>query len=687
MAADPATMTACRDARGGQAWLDGVDVINFSNTGGLSPWTNGDIDRLFLDLLNAGTMVAASAGNGSLVGTVQHLGPWTATVGASQRIERQLQFSETREASGGVLPAPPVARGPSADRNGLSPNGVPASELVYAGDLTCIPGSGPPCDQVPKQFCQQRFLASEVRGKILVCDAQPSAGGSSATTVASVNFVYTNAPASDWPRAIIVLITLDDIGLGSPDLLNQATFSPNLPLALALAKPDGDRLRTWVRAGGAPRLGISAPVLPPAPIETMTSFSSRGPVALAVAKPTLVATGDEVRMANRAQQSFDSSPPPLDSVRSETSFSTPFVAGALALLRKQYPSLSPAETISLLASPGKIAIEQAGTGRVGTIFDVGGGRIQVANALRVPLSFAETYTRFLAADPARGGNPSALNLPSFLSQDCVQRCEWQRTVKNIHSTALTFSSQISAAASLNLSVAPAQFTLAPGASQTLAIRADAMVGIAPAPVETVRIALRTSGLPDTLLSGALLGINGRIPNELRIDGVGLNGAQTLLGLSLGALTVSNLGARVGGAVNGTVRAQTLIQDNDTNPFNGPTGVVTGIVPVAANAPALIAEVLSTAASDLDLFVGRDLNADGALQASEVLCTSASEAAIERCKVDAPAAGNWIVLLQNYTASAPGCCRPDPSELCGLDAQFNGQSNRYRAREHPGLDAL
>jgi len=83
---------------------------------------------------------------------------------------------------------------------------------------------------VPKQFCQQRFLASEVRGKILVCDAQPSAGGSSATTVASVNFVYTNAPASDWPRAIIVLITLDDIGLGSPDLLNQATFSPNLPL-------------------------------------------------------------------------------------------------------------------------------------------------------------------------------------------------------------------------------------------------------------------------------------------------------------------------------------------------------------------------------------------------------------------------------------------------------------------------
>lgn len=235
----------------------------------------------------------------------------------------------------------------------------------------------------------------------------------------------------------------------------------------------------------------------------------------------------------------------------------------------------------------------------------------------------------------------------------MQRCEWQRTVKNIHSTALTFSSQISAAASLNLSVAPAQFTLAPGASQTLAIRADAMVGIAPAPVETVRIALRTSGLPDTLLSGALLGINGRIPNELRIDGVGLNGAQTLLGLSLGALTVSNLGARVGGAVNGTVRAQTLVQDNDTNPFNGPTGVVTGIVPVAANAPALIAEVLSTAASDLDLFVGRDLNADGALQASEVLCTSASEAAIERCKVDAPAAGNWIVLLQNYTASAPG----------------------------------
>ena len=258
-----------------------------------------------------------------------------------------------------------------------------------------------------------------------------------------------------------------------------------------------------------------------------------------------------------------------------------------------------------------------------------------------------------AADPLGGGDPSALNLPSFLSQDCVARCEWQRTVKNIYSTALSFSTQINAAAALNVSVTPAQFTLAGGASQTLAIRAEALVGIAPEAVETVRIALRSSGLPDTLLSGALAGINGRIPNELRINGVGLTGAQTQRGLSLGALSVSNLGARVGGAVTGTVRAQTLIQDNDTNPFNGPTGVLTGLVPVAANAPALIAEVLSTTAADLDLFVGPDLNADGALQANEVLCTSASEAAIERCKVDAPAAGNWIVLLQNYTASAPG----------------------------------
>ena len=65
-----------------------VDVMNFSISGGTSPWT--DNDRRFLDLVNAGIVVAASAGNTSAgipnpVGNVNHRGPWVMTVAASTK--------------------------------------------------------------------------------------------------------------------------------------------------------------------------------------------------------------------------------------------------------------------------------------------------------------------------------------------------------------------------------------------------------------------------------------------------------------------------------------------------------------------------------------------------------------------------------------------------------------------------
>src|SRR6267143_690802 len=65
-----------------------VDVVNFSISGGTSPWN--DNDRRFLDLVNAGIVVSASAGNTSAtipnpVGQVNHRGPWVMTVAASTK--------------------------------------------------------------------------------------------------------------------------------------------------------------------------------------------------------------------------------------------------------------------------------------------------------------------------------------------------------------------------------------------------------------------------------------------------------------------------------------------------------------------------------------------------------------------------------------------------------------------------
>ena len=66
-----------------QAILDGVNVINFSISGGANPYTD-PVELAFLDATNAGISVNASAGNsGPGAGTSDHGGPWVTTVGAS----------------------------------------------------------------------------------------------------------------------------------------------------------------------------------------------------------------------------------------------------------------------------------------------------------------------------------------------------------------------------------------------------------------------------------------------------------------------------------------------------------------------------------------------------------------------------------------------------------------------------
>ena len=67
--------------------LDGdVDTMNFSISGGTSPWN--DNDRRKLDIVASGVFVAASAGNTrdtipDPVGEVNHRGPWVTSVAAS----------------------------------------------------------------------------------------------------------------------------------------------------------------------------------------------------------------------------------------------------------------------------------------------------------------------------------------------------------------------------------------------------------------------------------------------------------------------------------------------------------------------------------------------------------------------------------------------------------------------------
>src|SRR5690625_5288195 len=66
-----------------QAILDGVDVLNYSISGGDSPWDDA-VDLAFLEAHEAGIFVAASAGNsGPGEGTVAKTAPWNASIAAT----------------------------------------------------------------------------------------------------------------------------------------------------------------------------------------------------------------------------------------------------------------------------------------------------------------------------------------------------------------------------------------------------------------------------------------------------------------------------------------------------------------------------------------------------------------------------------------------------------------------------
>ena len=85
-----------------QAIRDGVDVINFSISGGSDPF-HDPVELAFLDAYAAGVVVSASAGNsGPSAGTVDHRSPWVITVGASTQA-REFNSVVTLQSGGDTL--------------------------------------------------------------------------------------------------------------------------------------------------------------------------------------------------------------------------------------------------------------------------------------------------------------------------------------------------------------------------------------------------------------------------------------------------------------------------------------------------------------------------------------------------------------------------------------------------------
>ena len=424
-----------------QAIADGTDVLNYSISGPDDPWDNS-VDAAFLAAFEAGVFVSASAGNdGPGAGTVAKTAPWNASVAATNN-----------------------PRLIAHDVSVVAPEPVPADLTGLGG----VPGTGP---GVSAPIAAEVREASVVApGNLRGCAEFPAGGFDGAIAVVARGDCYFSVKVDNAAEAGAVAVVVTNQFPGPPIVMG-ALEGTDVP-SVMLAKEEGERLRAFVVAHPGARLRVdSASVLTTTPAWTrmVADFSSRGPSDFDLLAPTYAAPGRNI-LAATAPVEGDAS---TYEFMQGTSMAAPHGAGAAALLKALHPDWSPAAIRSALAGTADDAdlLKDDGV-TAADAYDIGSGLLDLDAAGRVGLVLDETGADFRAADPADGGDPTTLNLPAFVDQNCLVSCTFTRELTSVADVTASYTAEVDAPEGVQVSVEPASFTLEPGATQTVTVTAD-----------------------------------------------------------------------------------------------------------------------------------------------------------------------------------------------------------------------
>lgn len=447
-----------------QAVKDGVNVINFSISGGES--VNDTAEQAFLRAANAGIFVAASAGNSGPDNQVAHISPWLTTVAASTH-DRSLKSS--------------VTLGSGAKYFGASFNtaDLSATDLIRAEDAG-LPGA----DANELKLCfsnsvvtsgAQLLDPAKVAGKVVTCTRGTNARVDKSLAVLNAG------------GAGMVLV---DNGAG---LVAEVHSVPTVHVSAA----DGALIRTYATTAAAKaalsKFGI---VKVPAPI--MAGFSSRGPNRFDgnLLKPDITGPGVDIianvtpgmteQERNAIAEGSAAGAPAWASYQG-TSMSSPHIAGIATLLRQQHPAWSPAAIKSAMMTTATATLDDGlagmqngklpwsqGAGHVnpngasnpGLVYDLGKNdyikyQCKVNKAAVVPASdctnigtLNETYN---------------LNLPSLTVGNVVGPTTMTREVTNVSDSASTYNA-VASLPGFTVLVTPAQLNLAAGAKGSFTVK-------------------------------------------------------------------------------------------------------------------------------------------------------------------------------------------------------------------------
>ena len=370
---------------------NGIAALNYSISGGGDPY-NDTVELGFLAAVEAGIYVAASAGNsGPAASTVAHLGPWVSTTAASTHNRKISNNLVNLSSDSSAL----------ADISGSSFSAGYGPAPIMHANTTAFDPTGQ---------CLTPFPAGTFNGEIVVCDR-----GTIARTAKGQNVLAGGAGG----------YVLANLGQGESTVAD-GHFLP----AIHIGDTAGIALRDWL-ASNTETMATITPSgfnLDPENGDIMADFSSRGPqLAFNVLKPDITAPGVDIMGAEANGQA----PAPEYQIISGTSMSSPHNAGAGALMAAAHPDWTPTEIKSAMMMSAVTANTFKEDGATPTdAFDLGAGRIELSAADEVGLVMSETVANFLAANPALGGDPKSLNLPSMMDSNCVGTCSWTRVVTN-----------------------------------------------------------------------------------------------------------------------------------------------------------------------------------------------------------------------------------------------------------------
>ncbi len=577
-----------------QAILDGVDVINFSISGGSNPYSDA-VELAFLEAFDANIVVSTSAGNsGPTAATVGHRGPWLLTTAATthdRKFTSEVNFSD------------PLYQGIYSL----------AGEIPFTTDVVDSPVKWSNDDNSNLLGCVA-FTPGFFTGSIALIQR------------GTCNFsVKINFAAAAGATGVLIYT---DTRAPGPMSVTGTTIPA---VMLDVPGTTGTAIGNWIHGATSPTVSISAfgAVYDDTFGDIMGSFSSRGPTTtLDVLKPDVGAPGVEILAAVADNTIAPDGVVDLNLYQG-TSMASPHDAGSAALLKALHPTWTPAMIKSALMLTAYDTVLKEDKVTPATPFDIGSGRIALQLAGLTGLVMNETYDNFVAADPALGGDVKTLNIASLYNSQCVGECSWTRTFTSVSGKSATYT----AVAPAWMTVTPANFTIAKDATQVVTFTADVSAfaqdvwQFATIEFNTDDTHLGSLPVSDVHIPLAVLPTVSNLPDLVKFQTHRDNGADTLsdlVAVELDGLTVDTYGW-----VKGVQTTFALAEDpTNSSAYDDLSQVYYTIIPMDAGAARVVAEITASTAPDVDMWWGFDVNGDGMPQSTEQYEASATGSAFE-----------------------------------------------------------